>query len=262
MDFIEGIGERYLIGKANAVPQQLENLAKKQLKGDGAAAAEAGPASLNNTGKDEEIERLRRELADAKLSKAKQEVEKKKRSVVGSGVMIGERPGKSQPAAGNVSGKSARSGHAPHAPSKPAERKYNHVVSSEATQKQAQRRGRSDSIKTAVAARPHLAEPVKFREVRYSKDETPHQRGPVDEHRKNTEMISSQASTKNRAHRGEETHKIIQSTVLKQYRSAPDLCVVEVTEEEPLTRRLKNRNEANVVEVIERDRNRTRYVIR
>ena len=90
MDFIERmgeqIGERYLMNKANAAPQQLESLVKKQLKGGaeepeeagnagkiaGAAAAEHEGTKASGVGtseKDEEIARLRAQLAQSKLEK-------------------------------------------------------------------------------------------------------------------------------------------------------------------------------------------------
>ena len=68
--FIEGIGERYLIGKANAVPAQLENLARKQFSSTPDIKAQAKQGSgLPSEEKDEEIARLRQQLTKAKLSK-------------------------------------------------------------------------------------------------------------------------------------------------------------------------------------------------
>ena len=90
MDFLERmgeqVGERYLMNKANAAPQQLENLVKKQFKGGaaepeeagnggktaGAASSEHGGAKASEVGtseKDEEIARLRAQLAQIKLEK-------------------------------------------------------------------------------------------------------------------------------------------------------------------------------------------------
>ena len=90
MDFLERmgeqIGERYLMNKANAAPQQLENLVKKQLRGGAAQLEEAGnggkiaaPTAAEQEGatasgvgtseKDEEITRLRAQLAQIKLEK-------------------------------------------------------------------------------------------------------------------------------------------------------------------------------------------------
>lgn len=65
-NFIEGIGERYLERKANGIPQQLENLAKKQFMN---APHDQSPHTPKGSvrDQDEEIERLRRELAATKL---------------------------------------------------------------------------------------------------------------------------------------------------------------------------------------------------
>ena len=104
MDFIERmgeqIGERYLMNKANAAPQQLENLVTKQLKGGAAkpeaagnggniataAAAEQGRPSapgLGTSEKDEEIARLRAQLAQTKLEKGAVTAAAKKGSSTG-----------------------------------------------------------------------------------------------------------------------------------------------------------------------------------
>ncbi|KAL2040350.1 hypothetical protein N7G274_006793 [Stereocaulon virgatum] len=88
MDFIGQIGERYLTGKANAAPQQLENIVKKHLIGgadepgvegggkgasiDATAATGQEGAKAPGTGsaeKDEEIARLRKQLAQLELEK-------------------------------------------------------------------------------------------------------------------------------------------------------------------------------------------------
>ena len=104
MDFLERmgeqIGERYLMNKANAAPQQLENLVKKQLKGGaaapeeagnggkvaGAAAAEHEGPTASGTGtseKDQEIAKLRAQLAQTKLEKGAVSAAAKKGSSTG-----------------------------------------------------------------------------------------------------------------------------------------------------------------------------------
>ena len=68
--FLEGIGERYLMGKANAVPAQLEKLVKKQFKDSTNVEKRAKEASkLPSDEKDEEMAMLRKELAETKLQK-------------------------------------------------------------------------------------------------------------------------------------------------------------------------------------------------
>lgn len=70
--FIAGIGERYLQGKANNVPQQLENLAKKQFSSATDTKKQAEQAStLPSEEKDQEIAKLRKQLAEAKLNRGK-----------------------------------------------------------------------------------------------------------------------------------------------------------------------------------------------
>ncbi|KAL9035109.1 MAG: hypothetical protein Q9214_006739 [Letrouitia sp. 1 TL-2023] len=72
MDFLEGIGERYLLSKANAAPQQVENLVKKQLQGSPKPAQRnLGPAEA---AKDQEIARLKGQL-QASRDAAKKETQ-------------------------------------------------------------------------------------------------------------------------------------------------------------------------------------------
>lgn len=102
-DFIERVGQSYLERKAFAVPQQLENIAKKQLTGGSEKEAKAkdstgkkatkeeeegeeeaaptpkkkgnakmlGQTSSGSSEKDKEIARLKRQLAQSKLEKPK-----------------------------------------------------------------------------------------------------------------------------------------------------------------------------------------------
>lgn len=70
--FITGIGQRYLEGKANSVPQQLENLAKKQFSSTTDTNKQTELAStLPSNEKDKEISKLRKQLAETKVDKAK-----------------------------------------------------------------------------------------------------------------------------------------------------------------------------------------------
>lgn len=86
---MEGMGERYLERKINAAPEQLEKLAKKQLKSsrDHGKVAQASD-SISRDGRDREIERLRKELAAAKIDKTRPEVgSRPPRSVYSSGAL-------------------------------------------------------------------------------------------------------------------------------------------------------------------------------
>lgn len=72
MDFLECIGQRYLERKAYAVPQQLENIAKKQFRSATGADKQAGQPSTalsKNSTRDEEIAHLRKKLAEAEAEK-------------------------------------------------------------------------------------------------------------------------------------------------------------------------------------------------
>lgn len=72
MDFIEGVGEQYLKRKAFAVPQQAENLVKKKFSSATDTKKQAEQAStLAPEEKDQEIAKLRKQLAETKLDKGK-----------------------------------------------------------------------------------------------------------------------------------------------------------------------------------------------
>ena len=88
-DFIERVGQSYLERKGFGVPQQLENLAKKQLTGGGEEEAKekkstgkstsigdekgegVSQASSGSSQKDKEIAKLKKELAQLKLKEPK-----------------------------------------------------------------------------------------------------------------------------------------------------------------------------------------------
>ncbi|KAI4172290.1 MAG: hypothetical protein LQ348_006801 [Seirophora lacunosa] len=247
MDFIGNIGERYLVGKANAVPQQLENLAKKQVKGDDSAAKTKSPDQ--NAGKDKEIEKLRTELAKAKLAQEKQAKETRARVETGK---TEERRKKSHSVAGSTSGKSPRSKHA-HSKQRDAAAEFEDMP----------RRGRSDSIKTAFAARPQITDLMHRKETPKSHSTGGKDRGKAPEAgHENLSTVEVSHVWKSPATRGDDIPQTAQPVVSERPSPATDLCVVEVTEEEPRRRRTTHSGRAHVVEVIEKDRNRTRYVIK
>lgn len=253
MDFIENIGERYLIGKANAVPQQLENLAKKQFKGDGASPGKPTPQPTSqSSGKDKEIEKLRKELAEAKLSREKQA------SQAGS-VKPSQR--KSHSIARSTSGKSSKPNHVPHAHSKHNEGRHERAVVPEYDKPP--RRGRSDSIKTAFAARPQMADLFDGTgsHKSHSTGRRPQNQAP-EPGSANLPAKTNNQGGKSPVTRSGEMHRTAQIEVSERARSATDLCVVEVTEEESPARRPRHPGGTRVVEVIKEDKYRTRYVIR
>ncbi|KAL8838204.1 MAG: hypothetical protein Q9170_002247 [Blastenia crenularia] len=253
MEFIEGIGERYLIGKANAVPQQLEALAKKQFKAESA---------IQNVEKDREIEKLRKELAEAKLSNGKhaKETTGRRQSVDIGG--LSSKSIKSPERAQSISHKSMTVGSLSHGNVNAGRTTHDHQAKEV---HKTPRRGRSNSVRTAFAARAHSLE--------HNKPST-HQ-GAHQTH--NTRRgLSSKASPSGHVrpppmtaeipaesppHQAEKVHETIQSPVSERSRPATDFCVVEVIHEEPRRQR-SNRSRQNLVEVIQKDRNRTRYVIR
>ncbi|KAL8744440.1 MAG: hypothetical protein Q9190_003312 [Brigantiaea leucoxantha] len=71
MDLLQGISERYLLGKANAAPQQLENYVKKQLKGPVEPAQQLSTPA--ETAKDQEIARLKKQLQASSNTTRKEE---------------------------------------------------------------------------------------------------------------------------------------------------------------------------------------------
>ena len=193
MDFIEGIGERYLMGKANAAPQMLENLAKKQFASatNPKKAQEATQASSSSTlpssDKDQEIAKLRKELAEMKLRKGKKNAtgaaksehdqtptrskslkSEKSKANDSSSVAGSEAKGNGGGAkkkkemkglAPTTTSSSIIRDHSYHddhskAPSNSGDRKTSTAVAAGSS---SNRRGRSASISTATAAKAHKA---------------------------------------------------------------------------------------------------------
>ncbi|KAL8706426.1 MAG: hypothetical protein Q9225_007951 [Loekoesia sp. 1 TL-2023] len=254
MDFIEGIGQRYLERKANAVPQQLEDLAKKQFKGD-AAAPKAEPTT-QDVEKDREIKKLRKELAEAKLAKEKQKQVTERRNPVGVGgkkQMLGKSPDQ----AASFSGRSGKSAHVTHDHAKWENRKHESTAGKEA--QEMLRRGRSSSVATAVAARPHPADHTGHKSYSNSGK---HPFKATDPGHQDVSMVNHAPATNSHADLPEGAHAIAPSTMSERPRPATDLCVVEVIDEEPQRRRRSNLSGRNIVEVVEKDRNRTRYIVR
>ncbi|KAL9601608.1 MAG: hypothetical protein Q9219_002442 [cf. Caloplaca sp. 3 TL-2023] len=262
MDFIEGIGQRYLERKANAAPQQLEDLAKKRLKGNDSpkAATTANPQSAaQNVDRDKEIEKLRRELAEAKLGEAKSGKHvTDSRSLGGTG---GEKPRESPARAKSISGLSERPSH-DHASSG----KGAHQPRSTKEPSGSVRRGRSSSVKTAIAAKhPSLEHDKhdKHEDIHksYLNAAKPLASTAGSDHRR-PPLLNHVASAKSPAHEGEKASRLVQGSTSQRPRTATDYSVVEVIEEEPQRRQRAKPRSRNTVDLVERDRNRTRYVVR
>ncbi|KAL8642103.1 MAG: hypothetical protein Q9228_001161 [Teloschistes exilis] len=255
MDFIEGIGERYLTGKANAVPQQMEGLVKNQFKGEKPAAT-AGSTAGQDLGKDREIEELRRQLAEIRASQDGSQAHGHVKEPKVHSSKKGPVPAKLPKQATSVSGESSRS---KHVPSNHRSEHHEHKKASKEP-----RRGRSNSIKTALAARSH------------SKSHQSHGRAHSSHSR--TTAVSAKGSVSHNEKIYSANHEIAFTAPVyqKRYpqpppsqhkrperaRSDPDICVVEVTEEEPWRQRRMHPGKANFVEVLEKNRGRTRYVVR
>ncbi|KAL9586254.1 MAG: hypothetical protein Q9212_001030 [Teloschistes hypoglaucus] len=255
MDFIEGIGERYLIGKANTVPQQLEGLVKNKFKGENPAAA-AGPVGQNAI-KDREIEELRKQLAEIKAGQnGSQTHGHDKEPKVHSGKK-GSVPAKPQKQAASVSGESSKS---KQVSSHHRHERHEHKKAS----KEEPRRGRSDSIKTAVAAKSHSNS-----HQSHGRAHSSHSRTTAFSHK---ESVSHNEKIYSANHEIAFTTPVYQERYaqpapslykqLERARSDPDICVVEVTEEEPRRQPRPRPGRANFIEVLEKDRGRTRYVVR
>ncbi len=283
MDFIEGVGQRYLMGKANAVPQQLETLAKKQFKGDASAKAEPAAPNVGN-GKNKEIDELREQLAMAKaaqlkppaasddgndknkeieklrkqLAKAKAIQEKPSAGPAGIKERLGslaskERSKNLHEEAGSDSGKSVKGTRVPH-----------HVDSEKPpTGHHAQKSAPRGATSVRDLAFPSQSAGHRQTSASHSERENRPMRAahgeiPCDGHQTQVKTSQSNPGTIVQA----STHV----SIFEQRRPAADLCVVEVTEEEPLRHRQAHRRahqeHSNVVEVIERRGSRTRYIVR
>lgn len=266
MDFIEGIGQSYFQRKAYAVPQQLENLAKKQFAGGDAAAAATGAAkpdsaTQNDGGKDKEIEKLRRELAETKqirgkpavkkdaadggkgkeIEKLRREIAETKRSkgktekenIVADGKALANKkaakafqasqsPEKSK-STSKHSTKPSSKPHDGHAKQQDAMHERQAAEAAEAAEAKS-RRGRPSSAKTATAAK----KPALDFQKQHHKTEKNHQSHSKDKIHHTTAPTPQYppATTP-----GTTVHRI--ETVTKRPKRAADICLVEVIDEEP-----------------------------
>ncbi|KAI4282076.1 MAG: hypothetical protein L6R38_003225, partial [Xanthoria sp. 2 TBL-2021] len=282
MDLIEGIGQRYLMGKANAAPQQLENLAKKQFKGDAATVPAKAATAAPNVGNNKEIEELRKQLAEVKAAQNKsagpakaesaapnlgqnkefKELRKQldevkavqnkpaggqseRRKSIESAVSRG-RSRKSRERNESPFGKRIQSAGIPHHHAGPEKPKTKAPASGNARDIPTGKRPSSANALTAASARPvhqiaHGERHVPRSGPNYHS--TPTGQGGDSHGKAQAPVVMSRIQERN----------IIDSTCLdsvsERPRTATDLFVVEVTEEEP---RKQRRGRTNVVEVIEK----------
>ncbi|KAL8790091.1 MAG: hypothetical protein Q9213_000793 [Squamulea squamosa] len=258
MDLIEGVGQRYLMGKANAVPQQLENLAKKQFNNNDTAAPAKAKPSAPDSGKNKEIEKLRQQLAEAKATQNKfSAVASERRKSMGS-VASKERSKKPQERTESILGKIGKSGKSAHVPQHVEAEipKRGMVAASRAREPSLGKLSNFADVSTAVSARS----------VDHGEGQAPYNKrhshstpnGP--ERNPNQQLLGPNATASTALSRI--THTTSHIPIRERIRPTMDLCVVEVTEEEPRSHQRSSQSSRNVIEVIERHGKRTKYVIR
>ncbi|KAL8865025.1 MAG: hypothetical protein Q9198_009509 [Flavoplaca austrocitrina] len=285
MDLIEGIGQRYLMGKANAAPQQVENLVKKQLKGDAATASGKAGSGAPNVARDKEIEDLRKQLAEVKAAQNKSvapNVRKNKeiadirkqlpkvkttrmekvtgptgrRESIESVASRGRSKTPREPEESHPSRavQSARIPHGHHARPKDIEQGR-----PAAENVREMPRANSSSSTYAPTARPVTLPLRDVPGIRPDKHSIRTDRGK-DSHGK-APTSAPTVTTTTTTHQRNITDRARLDSASERPRPASDLCVVEVTEEEPRTRRRDRGARSNVIEVVEKRGNRTRYVV-
>ncbi|KAL8890424.1 MAG: hypothetical protein Q9192_005874 [Flavoplaca navasiana] len=265
MDLIEGIGQRYLMGKANAAPQQVENLLKNQFKGDAVTANGKAASAAPNIARDKEIEDLRKQLAEVKAAQNKsvapnvrknKEIENMQRQF----------PEMKAARMGKVTGPTGRRESIESVASRgrsktPREPKESHPRPKKSEQRppptghaDEMPRAKQSSSTNAPTARPVTLPPHDMpgirpdkRSIRIDPGKDSHGKAPTP-----APVTTHQRHITDRARLDERS---------EHPRPATDLCVVEVTEEEPRTRRRDRGARSNVVEVVEKRGYRTRYVV-
>ncbi|KAI4275597.1 MAG: hypothetical protein LQ337_003109 [Flavoplaca oasis] len=271
MDLIEGIGQRYLMGKANAAPQQVENLVKKQFTGDAATASgKAGSAAAPNVVKDKEIEDLRKQLAEVKAAqnesaapnvRKNKEMRKQLPEMKKAARMEKTATGSTGRRESIESVASRGRSKTPREPKK--ESHYPRPKKSEQRPPAAENVREMPKAKSSSSANAPIARPVTLPSydmpgIRPNKHSIRVDRGK-DSHGK---APTPAPVTSTPTHQRNITDRARLDSRSERPRPATDLCVVEVTEEEePPTRRRERGGRLNVIEVVERRGNRTRYVV-
>ncbi|KAL8646278.1 MAG: hypothetical protein Q9226_006936 [Calogaya cf. arnoldii] len=260
MDFIEGIGERYLMGKAYAAPQQLENLAKKQFKGDAAATSvSAKPQSAApNVGKNKEIEDLKKQLAEIKAAQKKPATEPSERrksieSAVSRGRSKNPRELHESPPGNKI--QAAENPHHHHHAQ--ADRSKGRGPAAGSTREMPAGKSSSSSVNAPTARPVTLTGHGERHAPRTGQNNhsTPTGQGRSSHHKAQAPVVT------NSIHQRNITDHSRGESASQRPRPATDLCVVEVMEEEPRNRRRDRGQRSNVVEVIEKKGNRTRYIV-
>ncbi|KAI4235719.1 MAG: hypothetical protein L6R40_006408 [Gallowayella cf. fulva] len=258
MDFIEGIGQRYLAGKANAVPQQLEALVKKQLKSDSAPAPAKGGTTAPLIGRNSEIEELRKQLAEVKAVQNKgQETKRERRQSIES---VASRGRSRKPRAEGNHEKPFRSSHVPHHHTMSERPSHKKSATGKAREAPAERRSSSANALTAASIRSNI--PMDHQEAhkpRSNLDGISH--SASSNHDRVPHTAGSFLTEPNKIDQSRPSHSTSQNVASEKPRPAADFCVVEVTEEAASRQRRPYRDNADLVEVVEKRGNRTRYVV-
>ncbi|CAO1596786.1 hypothetical protein XANCAGTX0491_000616 [Xanthoria calcicola] len=254
MDLIEGIGSRYLMGKANAAPQQLENLVKKQLKGDAAIAPAKAPAAVPEVGNNKEIEALRKQVAEMgavqdKSAGAPSQRRKSIESVVSRGRSRTPRERNESSPAKRFQSAGTPSHH--HVESETSRRKA--PAAGQARETPLGKSSSSVNPSTAASARPVIQEG--HGERHNHSTSTPAGRGRDVNGKAQAPVVTTPV------HQFDITDSTRLDSASERPRPATDFCVVEVTEEEPRGQRRVRQGRPNIVEVVEKKGNRTRYIV-
>ncbi|KAI4221119.1 MAG: hypothetical protein L6R36_007119 [Xanthoria steineri] len=254
MDLIEGIGQRYLMGKANAAPQQLENLVKKQWKGDAAAAPAKAPAASPDVGNNKEVEALRKQIAEMRAVQGKSAAgPSERRKSIESVVSRGR---SKTPREWNESSPAKRLQSANTPP-------YHHAEP-EKSRRKAPAAGRaretppgkpSSSVNPSATASGRPVTQKSHGERHNHSTSTPAGRGRDADSKAQAPVVTTPV------HQFNTTGSTRLDSASERPRPATDFCVVEVTEEEPRGQRRVRQGRLNIVEVLEKKGNRTRYVV-
>ena len=268
MDLIEGIGQRYLMGKANAAPQQVENLVKKQFKGDAATASGKAGSAAPNVARDKEVEDLRKQLAEVKAAQNKSVAPnvRKNKEIANIRKQFPEVKAAQMENATGPTGRresiesvaSRGRSKTPREPkeSRPRPKKSEQRPPAAGHADHEMRRAKQSSSVNAPTARPVTLPSHDVPSIRPNKHSI-----RTDPGKDSSPTPAPVATTTTITHQRNITDRARLDSASERPRPASDLCVVEVTEEEPRTRRRDRGARSNVVEVVEKRGNRTRYVV-
>ncbi|KAI4110825.1 MAG: hypothetical protein LQ339_001101 [Xanthoria mediterranea] len=254
MDLIEGIGQRYLMGKANPAPQQLENLMKKQWKGETTVAPAKAPTAAPEVGNNKEIEALRKQIAEMRAMQDKPAAGPSQRrksieSVVSRGRSRTPRerneisPAKRLQSAGTPS----------HHHAEPEKSRRKAPAAGLARETPPGKPPSSVNPSATASGRP-VTQKGRGEKHNHSTS-TPAGRGRDADSKAQAPVVTTPV------HQFNTTGSTRLDSASERPRPATDFCVVELMEEEPRGQRRVRQGRPNIVEVVEKKGNRTRYVV-